>query len=446
MRARNFILREYSREKTADVHGEKIIQALQKDKQPRADLDIWNAHSRSGSWNKLTDNDKAALLTNVMAQIESGDPTKNLEYSQWLARMYSRGAIPLEDIKSKMHNAIEMYHKFKIKKKLKPEHKDINQMKTPYDLLTAMEQYDEDDLEPEIGSDKGTSKEIYKDEYIRVIVPKNKAAACYYGQGTRWCTAGRNRNMYDLYNKQGDMYIVLPAKPQYEGEKYQLHFPSEQFMDEKDNPVNPSQLTKDYPSLLKVPQITIQGFHNHIPGFMSPGDRKEYEEEITGQLEKNAVTHGDMYTLSLNQPGGSYDDWKVSTYTIGNLVHKGMMESEYENLPTGAAIYGWFDTKTNQCQGVTYCEFDQEVGEGTFTVIADPNNKDDTASDYEPSDIVRDTNVQQLEKYLDGLHRIHKEDGFSVSEAYEKGVIKLLDSYGYPMSGTGYPGQEPERA
>ena len=123
-----------------------------------------------------------------------------------------------------------------------------------------------------------------------------------------------------------------------------------------------------------------------------------------------------------------------------------MMESEYENLPTGAAIYGWFDGKTNQCRGLTYCEFDQEVGEGTFTVIADPNNKDDTASDYDASDIVREPDVQQLEKYLDGLHRIHKEDGFSVSEAYEKGVIKLLDSYGYPMSGTGYPGQEPERA
>ena len=444
MRAKQFIV-EYSREKTSDVHGEKIIQSIKNDKQPRADLDIWNAHSRSGQWNKLSDNDKDALLTNIMAQIESGDPTKNLEYSQWLARMYSRGVIPLEDIKSKMHNALEMYHKFKIKKKLKPEHKDINQMKTPYDLLQAMEQYDEEDLQPAV-TDKGNAKEIYKDETIRVIVPKNEAAACYYGQGTRWCTAGRNRNMFDIYHPQDDMYIVIPANPKHEGEKYQLHFPTEQFMDEKDNPVNPSELTKDYPSLLKVPQITIQGFHNHIPGFMSPGDRKEYEQEMTKQLEKNAVVHGDMYTLSLNQPGSSYDDWKVSTYTIGNLIHKGMMESEYENLPTGAAIYGWFDGKTNQCRGVTYCEFDQEVGEGTFTVYATAEKPGNEMGQYNPSDIENEPEVKELEKFLDGLHRLDKEDGFSVSEAYEKAVIKLLDSYGYPMSGTEYSGRTPERA
>ena len=241
-----------------------------------------------------------------------------------------------------------------------------------------------------------------------------------------------------------DMFIVIPTNPQYEGEKYQLHFPTEQFMDEKDNSVNPTELTQQYPSLLKVPQITIRAHHNHIPGFMSPGDRKEYEEEMTKQLEKNAVAHGDMYTISLNQPGG-YDHWAVSKYTIGNLIHKGMMESEYENLPQGAAIYGWFDSETNQCRGVTYSEFDQEVGEGTFTVIADPNNKDDTASDYDTSDIVKEPDVQQLEKFLDGLHRISKETSMS-GEAYEKAVIKLIDTYGYPMSGTGYPGQEPERA
>ena len=92
MRARQFI-REYSREKTQQVHGEKIIQALQRDKQPRADLDIWNLHSRSSSWKELHPNDKQDLLNKVFAIIEMGDPTKNKEYSQWLARMYSKQII-----------------------------------------------------------------------------------------------------------------------------------------------------------------------------------------------------------------------------------------------------------------------------------------------------------------------------------------------------------------
>ena len=211
MRARHFIT-EYSREKTAQVHGEKIIQALQKDTHARADLDIWNLHSRSGQWKELHPNDKQDLLNKVFTQIEMGDPTKNKEYSQWLARMYSKQIIPLEDVKSKMRDALEKYATLKLRKKLKPEHKDINQMKQPVNLLTAMSDYSEEDLEAPV-TDRGSSREIYRDSAIRVIVPKDKAAACYYGQGTKWCTAARSNNMFDQYHKMGDMYIIMPTKP-----------------------------------------------------------------------------------------------------------------------------------------------------------------------------------------------------------------------------------------
>jgi len=61
MRARQFIL-EYSREKTQQVHGEKVIQAIQKDTHARADIDIWNLHSRSGSWKELHPNDKKRFI------------------------------------------------------------------------------------------------------------------------------------------------------------------------------------------------------------------------------------------------------------------------------------------------------------------------------------------------------------------------------------------------
>jgi hypothetical protein len=44
--------------------------------------------------------------------------------------------------------------------------------------------------------------------------------------------------MYDRYARDGSLYILLPKKPKYEGEKYQLHFQSNQFMDEQDNGVD----------------------------------------------------------------------------------------------------------------------------------------------------------------------------------------------------------------
>ena len=436
MRAKQFIL-EYSREKTQQVHGEKIIQALQTDKQPRADLDIWNLHSRSSSWKELHPNDKQDLLNKVFTQIEMGDPTKNKEYSQWLARMYSKQIIPLEDIKSKMRDALEWYVTLKLRKKLEPQHKDINQMKHPNDLLRAMENYSEEDLEAPI-TDRGSSREIYRDSAIRVIVPKDKAAACYYGQGTKWCTAARSNNMFDQYHKMGDMYIIMPTKPKYEGEKYQFHFQSGQFMDEQDREVDMYKVLKVYPTIRNIKTITDWAKRKNEPALMSDEDYAEWKTETDEKIINNRVMHGDMYTLSLNQPGSSLDTWKISQSTIKNLIEKSMMDSEYVNLPEGVA-YGWFDAKSDKCLGVSYAEFGYDPIESVITVSSDQMEKSEISGDIE---------VGKLEKYLKGLVRIEEERASSgiAEEAYNKAVYELLDSYGYPMTATGYVGGEPERA
>jgi len=86
---------------------------------------------------------------------------------------------------------------------------------------------------------KGDAETVFENGQVRIIHPKDQAAACYYGQGTRWCTAATgSSNYFDRYNSGGPMYILLPKQPKYEGEKYQLHFESGQFMDETDSQVN----------------------------------------------------------------------------------------------------------------------------------------------------------------------------------------------------------------
>ena len=440
MRARQFI-REYSREKTQQVHGEKIIQALQRDKQPRADLDIWNLHSSSGSWKDMHPNSKQELLNKIFAQIESGDPSKNKEYSQWLARMYSKGDTPLEDIKSKTRDDLEKYIALKLRKKLKPEHKDINQIKAPINLSQAMANYSDEELEAPV-TDRGSSREIYRDSAIRVIVPKDTAAACYYGQGTKWCTAARSNNMFDQYHKMGDMYIIMPTKPKYEGEKYQFHFQSGQFMDEQDRDVDMYKVLKQYPSIRNIKTITDWAKRKTEPALMTDEDYAEWKDESNTQILNNRVMYGDMYTLSLNQPGTSMEDWTVSSSTIKMLIEKSMMkEAVWSQLAgTDYIAYGWFDATSNNCLGVTYAELGEDPGFAVQTIDND-QFEEAVGLNVEPE-------VVKLEKFLRGMVRIENEamgDGLA-KEQYDKAVNQLLDSYGYPMSVTGYVGGEPERA
>ena len=104
------------------------------------------------------------------------------------------------------------------------------------DFVAVMDEFPDPEEKKQV--DKGQSETVFENDAVRIIIPKDQNAACYYGQGTRWCTAARNStNYFGHYSKDGDLYILLPKKPQHEGEKYQLHFPSGQFMDEEDRQV-----------------------------------------------------------------------------------------------------------------------------------------------------------------------------------------------------------------
>jgi hypothetical protein len=121
--------------------------------------------------------------------------------------------------------------------------------------------------------DKGHATEIFKNNDVRIIVPQDVTAACYYGRGTRWCTASKNNNMFQSYKDSGDLFILIPTKPEYNGEKYQIHFGDIQFMNEQDRDVDPLYLITErfgnlLPIFIKIHPELIQKilFTTTIPG------------------------------------------------------------------------------------------------------------------------------------------------------------------------------------
>ena len=74
---------------------------------------------------------------------------------------------------------------------------------------------------------KGTSDEMY-------------GVACDLGSGTSWCTAtGNTKTWFDRYAKDGPLYIFIGPN----GEKYQFHYESEQYMDKNDRSILGRNLT-----------------------------------------------------------------------------------------------------------------------------------------------------------------------------------------------------------
>ena len=244
MRAREFLL-EYNREKTAQVFGKKLLAALVNDRLAHGDLSTYRAYivQKQKIGAEIPAQTQQEVIDSIMQSLELADPTPNKQYVQWLAKVYANERVPLEDITSVGKDWLERYQAFKQARLLTGDFaKAANIMNLTFSALADLAHNNELlgalQSREEQTADRGDAEQVFENDQVRIIVPKDETAACYYGQGTRWCTAARNNNMFDRYASSGKLYILLPKKPQYEGEKYQLHFNSGQFMDEGDNQVD----------------------------------------------------------------------------------------------------------------------------------------------------------------------------------------------------------------
>lgn len=251
MRAKEFLV-EYNREITARQVGDNLLYAVKQDTgsltAPMIDA-LGYLYSRSLS-PEYIESQKGQLIQKVLSGIEEKDPTPNKQYTPWLARMYAKTGIKYEDLNR--NNMLGLYDLAKKKRKLRPEDTDINKFKsysafetTMYNIYNGFQ----DLIDDNITGEKPVAKKIYEDSDLIIIVPENEAAACKYGRGTRWCTAAtQGYNYFNSYNRDGPLFILIPKNPNYDGEKYQLHFQTRQYMNEEDAHVSLSSLIKRFPN------------------------------------------------------------------------------------------------------------------------------------------------------------------------------------------------------
>ena len=212
---------------------------------------------------------------NLIKNISDLDPTGNKELTFWIVLNYANNRINrYEDIASRAIPELLKYKALLKKPNLTPPLtiRDINQIKgltgiksedpnipdSP-GLEEIVDQYQEkettsnkeqENKEEQNFFNTGQAELIYNDSQVKVIVPKTKEASCFFGINTKWCTAAKSsNNMFDEYNTDGPLYIVLFKK---ENKRYQFHFQTGQFMNEKDKSINPNELADEYPILWKI--------------------------------------------------------------------------------------------------------------------------------------------------------------------------------------------------
>ena len=177
--------------------------------------------------------------------IIAADPTSDVEkdkmgkYSKWLLNLYKRKSMQYEDL-YKAEKYLETFEKYINR----IENKDINKYRSLGDLYNAIRGFIDSD-EPTSRNDairqiKKDAQKVFEDDTWLVVVPETMEAACYYGKNTQWCTAAeQSENMFDSYNRKGNLYININKKT---NEKYQFHFEEQEFKDETDKDILPNDI------------------------------------------------------------------------------------------------------------------------------------------------------------------------------------------------------------
>jgi hypothetical protein len=89
---------------------------------------------------------------------------------------------------------------------------DINQYKSFDELTNAIKTYD-NRVRRDVKEVNG-GKVVYDDGRFFVVNPLNYESSCYYGKGTKWCTAAETDTHFKRYNQDGKLfYIIDRTKP-----------------------------------------------------------------------------------------------------------------------------------------------------------------------------------------------------------------------------------------
>lgn len=182
----------------------------------------------------------------------NADPSKKKTNTQWIMKQYANKNIRQED-HPRIKSALEGFEKYKPKL----DEKDIGKYKSVSEL--------EDAVEPHLGTAATKAEDVrnikhegaekkYEDDNISVHHIKTKEAAQYYGKGTKWCTAAdSDNNMFHHY--ADNLHVIMDKKNRDEKgnqRKYQFHAASNQFMNEKDDPINKEEFNSIKPSFHKA--------------------------------------------------------------------------------------------------------------------------------------------------------------------------------------------------
>ena len=156
------------------------------------------------------------------------------KYCVWIGNQYVNGKLKVGDI-PELKKALNTYNINKSQITT-----PISSIKSLSDLIAIISNYTDDfKATRQLSKGEQALEKVYEDGEWVVYIPHTYEASRKIGGDTSWCTASSNSSYFNMYTKDGPLYVNIRKS---DGSKYQFHFPTRQFMDINDEEVSIREL------------------------------------------------------------------------------------------------------------------------------------------------------------------------------------------------------------
>jgi hypothetical protein len=200
------------------------------------------------------------------------DPSDNHKYLEWMAKELARkGSWVLNVSPHYLVGLVKRFHD----NLHKIEKKDLYQYQGWKDLEDTVKVAESKlSKSEEKRIQKQGSKLLYSDDRFLVVSPKTQEASCYYGSGTRWCTAAKKNNQFENYTEDGILVYIIdkwskpPKKEHYDEDgdvlpQYEKESQRGDYEGDLDHYLTYSKLAMHIPFDSYKPNMTELGYYDY---------------------------------------------------------------------------------------------------------------------------------------------------------------------------------------
>lgn len=163
---------------------------------------------------------------------------------------------------------------------------DINQYKSFNELYDSITKYDSR-IRRDVKQVKGGNV-VYDDGVFFVVNPLNYESSCYYGKGTKWCTAAETDSHFKRYNEDGKLFYIIDRTKASNDPNYKIAMLKKfdgdiSFFDAKDDRVDAKNVfgEKKYNEIISA----ADEFLNEV----YPEQVKIYADKVAAKREKERL-------------------------------------------------------------------------------------------------------------------------------------------------------------